>query len=345
MRLLQAMAGAPVGGAETFFVRLATALARTGIEQRAVLRPAGGRAEALRAAGVPVVTARFGGRLDFLTGPRLGAEIRRFKPDIVLSWMNRATRFCPRSGKSGGFVHVGTPRGYYRTEFYSGCDHLICTTDDLLAYFTGKGWPQARITRIPNFAPDDGDTRPVSRAALDTPRDAPLLLALGRLHVNKGFDTLLAALAELPEHYLWLGGSGGLEAGLKREAVSLGVAQRVRFLGWRDDTPALFAAADAFVCSSRIEPFGNIVIEAWSRRVPVVAAASSGPASLIEDGKSGLLAPLDDAASLAASIRRLTAEPELGRHLIQGGRTAFEAEFTEQAVVGRYLDLFERLAG
>ncbi len=344
MRLLQAMAGAKVGGAETFFIRLTTALARAGIEQRVVTRPEPERIEALRAAGVPVVEARFGGRLDFLTGRRLGAEIRRFGPDIVLSWMNRATRFCPPSGKGARFVHVGTPRGYYQSKFYRHCDHLVCTTDDLVEYFIRAGWPRARITRISNFAPDNDGAPPASRAALDTPEDAPLLLALGRLHANKGFDTLLDAMAELPGHFLWLGGSGPLEAALKNQAARLGVSERVRFLGWRRDTPALFAAADVFVCSSRVEPFGNIVIEAWAQRVPVVAARATGPASLIAEGESGLLAPIDDGKALAQAIRRLDAEKGLAGALAGGGRAAYQAAFTEQAVVGRYLELFERLA-
>jgi glycosyltransferase involved in cell wall biosynthesis len=64
---------------------------------------------------------------------------------------------------------------------------------------------------------------------------------------------------------------------------------------------------------------------------------------LIAEGTSGLLAPVDDAAALARAIRRLDSEDGLAGKLATGGRTAYQADFTEQAVVGRYLELFERL--
>ncbi len=343
MRLMQAMAGAAVGGAENFFTRLAVALARTDIDQRVLMRPDGAREAVLAAAGVAMAQAPFGGWLDIQTRARFRAEIGLFHPDIVLSWMNRASGFTPRP-RAHRFVHVGTPRGYYNAKYYRRCDHLVCTTADLVDHFTAAGWPTGRITAIPNFAPDMTGNA-VARASLETPDDAPLLLALGRLHPNKGFDTLLAALAALPGHYLWIGGSGPLEAALRGEAEALGVAPRVRFLGWRDDTPALFAAADVFVCASRVEPFGNIIIEAWAAKVPVVAAASTGPAALIADGESGIVVPVDDAAALAAAVRSLNGDAGLGARLAAGGAAAYQVGYTEDVVVGQYMELFERLAG
>ena len=94
---------------------------------------------------------------------------------------------------------------------------------------------------------------------------------------------LLAALAEGPDAYLWLVGTGSLAGVLTSQAASLGLEERVRFLGWREDTAALYAAADLYVCPSRIEPLGNVVIEAWAHNTPVVAAAAAGPAALIEN--------------------------------------------------------------
>ncbi|MHA1107965.1 MAG: glycosyltransferase [Alphaproteobacteria bacterium] len=344
MRLLHAMAGARVGGAETFFTRLVPALQRAGQDQRVLMRPNAAREAVLAAAGTEIKRTRFGARLDPLTALRFRREIAGYDPDIVLTWMNRATAHCPPKRPRRNFVHLGTPRGYYQIKYYRRCDHLVCATRSIAEYFIAEGWPRDRITAIPNFAPDMKFDA-ASRRELDTPEGAPLLLALGRLHVNKGFDVLLAALAELPDHYLWLGGSGPLEGSLKKLARSLGVAPRVRFLGWRDDTQALLAAADVFVCSSRHEPFGNIIIEAWAQGIPVVAAASSGPGALIEDGASGLLAPVDDAASLAGAVRRVADEPGLIQVLATGGRAAFERDYCEKLVVRRYMDLFQRLAG
>lgn len=108
------------------------------------------------------------------------------------------------------------------------------------------------------------------------------------------------------------------------------------FLGWRSDIGPLLAAADIFVCSSRHEPLGNIVLEAWSAGRPVVAAAAQGPTELITEGETGLLVPIEDAEALAAGIRSLADDPQRAARLAQQGRAAFERDFTEAAVVARW---------
>jgi glycosyltransferase involved in cell wall biosynthesis len=220
----------------------------------------------------------------------------------------------------------------------------VVTTDDLCRFYTDHGWSPDRVSVIPNFAPFE-PLPAISRDDLDTPADAPVLLALGRLHRNKGFDTLLASLAQLPDHFLWIGGVGPLENELRNLAQKLDVADRVRFLGWRNDVAALLAAADIFVCSSRHEPFGNIVIEAWMYGVPIVAAASEGPSALIEDGVTGLLAPVDDGPGLANGIARLAGEPDLAAGLAVAGRRQYEGHYTEEIILPKYQNMFERLAG
>ncbi len=337
-RLLQAMAGAVNGGAETFFERLAPALARAGVEQRLVIRREPGRAARLRAGNLVPAELRFGGRLDFATERALAREIERFAPEIVLTWMSRATRFCPR----GRFVHAARLGGYYGIKYFRHCDHLIGNTKDIVEYLVAEGWPSARAHYLPNFV-DDATPEPVARASLETPEDAPLLLALGRLHPNKAFDVLLDALAQVPGAWLWIAGDGPLRGDLGARAERLGLAGRVRFLGWRQDAGALLAAADALLCPSRHEPLGNVVVEGWASRRPVVAAASKGPAALVEHGGSGLLVPIDDAPALAAAITRVIGERDLCADLVAGGRAAFEAAYTEKAVVARYLDFFERV--
>ena len=182
----------------------------------------------------------------------------------------------------------------------------------------------------------------VAAAPRAAPR-VPLLLALGRFHPVKGFDLLIRALALLPDTWLWLAGEGAEQARLARLAAKLGVAERIRFLAWRDDVPALMAAADTVVVPSRREPLGNVVLEAWARSRPVVAAAAAGPRSLIAEGESGLLVPPGDHEALAAAIRRIHGAPDLAARLAAGGRAAYETDHTEEAVVEHYLRLFESL--
>ena len=127
----------------------------------------------------------------------------------------------------------------------------------------------------------------------------------------------------------------------ERRAAQCGVTERVRFLGWRDDGPALLAAANAFVCSSRHEPLGNVVLEAWAHDCPVIAVESQGPGALIEHGRTGLLTPIDDSGALARAMSRAIAEPGLRKDLAGAGKDAFRTDFTEDAVVARYLEFFD----
>ena len=337
-RVLQAMAGARHGGAEAFFERLAPAFSRAGVVQRVVIRREPARAAHLRAHGIEPVELDFGGAFDFTTRPALRREIAAFAPDVVLSWMSRAARAVPK----GDFVHVGRLGGYYDLKYYGGCDHLIGNTEDIRDWIVAQGWPRERVHYVPNFV--DAEPQPVAeRARHATPQDAPLLLALGRLHENKAFDVLIDALARVPGAHLWIAGEGPLDGVLKTRAQRAGVAERVHFLGWRRDAPALLAAADVLVCPSRAEPLGNVVIEGWAHGRPVVAAAAKGPAALIADGRTGLLAPVDDAAALAQAINRVLGDRHLRESLASEGRKEYEASFTERAVVARYLDFFRRV--
>jgi glycosyltransferase involved in cell wall biosynthesis len=340
-RVLQAIAGAAHGGAETFFTRLAMALQRAGEPQRVLIRRNPGRAQCLRSAGVAVGELTFGGMFDLTTRLAFGREIAAWHPDIVLTWMSRATRLCPR----GDFVHVARLGGYYDLKYYRRCDHLIGNTRAIIDYAIAKGWPRERITYLPNFVPDARATAPPAVAPNGR---APVALALGRLHRNKGFGLLLEALAATRDISLWIAGDGPLRPHLERRATRLGIAGRVRFLGWREDVPCLLAAADLLVCPSLHEPLGNVVIEAWSAGLPVVATASDGPAGLIENDISGILVPLPGAGDggpqpLADAIERVCADRELRARLGSAGRRAYETEFTEPIVVAGYRGFFDQV--
>jgi glycosyltransferase involved in cell wall biosynthesis len=123
-------------------------------------------------------------------------------------------------------------------------------------------------------------------------------------------------------------------------AAALGVAGRVRFLGWRTDASALYRAADVCVFPSRYEPLGNVVIQAWAHGLPVVAAASQGPAALIRDGEDGLLVPVDEADALAQAVRRLLDDPGLRAGAAQAGIARVAGEFSPAAVVAQWRALF-----
>lgn len=346
MKLMQTMAGGAVGGAEEFFIRLAVAFRRVGIDQTIVTRANDTRGARLAEAGISPVELPFGGLLDRRTVPALAAEIDRTQPDVILSWMNRAASMSGRAVRKAAAtpVLVGRLGGYYDLKYYADCDHLIGNTPDIVRYLVEEGWPAARAHFVPNFVSAvPGAILP--RRAFGLPDGVPVMLAAGRLHRNKAFDVLLRAMRHTGDVHLLLAGDGGDARELESLAHKLGVAGRVRFLGWRTDMADLMASADMLVCPSRIEPLGNVVIEAWARNLPVVAAAADGPAWLIEDGIDGLLAPVDDSDLLAEAIVRLAGDPALAPRLVAAGRKKFEADFTESAVVARFIDLFEKVRG
>lgn len=327
MKLAQVMAGARHGGAEGFYERLCLALHAAGEQVLPVIRRDADRAARLRAGGLAPVELGFGGALDLLTGPRLRRVLEGFAPDVTVAWMNRAARFAPK----GPWTLVGRLGGYYDLKYYRRCDHLVGNTRDITRWIVAQGWPEARAHHVPNFVADLAGAAP---AAL--PGAAPRLLAMGRLHRNKGFDLAIRALALIPCAQLAIAGEGPEREALEALAREAGVAGRVAFLGWRSDVGALLAACDVFVCSSRHEPLGNIVLEAWSASRPVVALAAQGPSELIADGETGLLVTPEDTQALAVAIRTLLDDPQRAARLAQAGRAAYARDFAEAAVLARW---------
>ncbi len=328
------MAGARSGGAELFFERLAAALHRAGETVLPIIRRDPGRADRLRAAGLAPAQLAFGGALDLLTRPRLGRLLGAFEPRIAVAWMNRAASATPE----GAWVKVGRLGGYYDLKYYRGCDHLVGNTRGIVAWLRKQGWPAERTHHLPNFAPDLLGASP----AVLPP--GPIVLALGRLHDNKAFDVLIRAATMLPRVNVVIAGDGPERAALERLARDLGVADRLHLLGWRHDQAALLAACDVLVCPSRVEPLGNVIIEAFSAARPVVAAAVAGPLELIEPGRTGLLVPPEDPARLAAAIRTVLGDRALAMGLAAAGRATWQTDHAEAPVVARWRATLAQMA-
>jgi len=338
MRLLQVMAGAPIGGAEAFFERLTIALGHEGIEQTVVIRRDKDRGARLRKGGIEPIELRFGGKLDFTTHRALAKVARNTRPDVVLTWMNRATKMMPK----GDYVSVARLGGYYNLKYYRGCDHLVGNTPDIVNYLTENGWPRDRAHHVPNFVTVNKAPQ-ISRRVFSTPDDVPLVLSMGRLHECKGFDVLLQAMAYVPDAYLWIAGDGPERGALVAQTKKLGITDRVKFVGWQQDVAPLLAACDVYVCASRLEPLGNAFIEAWAASKPVVATAAEGPLALIKNGESGLLVPIDSTEELARSICKMIDDTDIAERCAGQGYDTFRREFAKEAVVAKYLDFFSHV--
>jgi glycosyltransferase involved in cell wall biosynthesis len=329
MRSAHLMAGAAQGGAELFFERLVPALAQPGDEVLPIIRRDAGRTARLRQAGLNPVQLPFGGRLDFVTRWRVGRRLRGFAPRVAVAWMGRAARHTP----AGPWVLVGRLGGRYDLRQFAHCDHLVGNTPGMARWLCENGWPTQRVHVLPNFSPDFAGAAP---AALPVPDGAPVVLAMGRLHRAKGFDVLLAALARLPSVHGVIAGDGPEAGVLRALSRRAGLADRVHFLGWRHDTAALLSACTVFVCPSRTEPLGNVVVEAFSAGRPVVAAAAEGPTWLLEGGARGILVAAESGMALAAGIDAMLANADMARRMAASGRAYYEANFAQAPVVAAW---------
>lgn len=339
------MAGAAHGGAEMAFIDMCLALKEAGQIVEVVTRANDLRVPMLQQAGIGVHCLPFGGKFDFWTMRRMKKIIRDFQPDIVQTWMSRAAQKTPRWSASMGiprYVVLSRLGGYYKTSHFPQTDFFTTITPDIRRYLIDKGISPDKIQHINNFAETESAEHPASRAAEQTPEHAKLILALGRLHPSKAYDTLMRALESVPGVYLWIAGEGPQRAALESLRNALGLEDRVRFLGWRDDRAALLKASDLCVFPSRYEPFGTVFVQAWAQKVPLVTTASDGPRQYVQDGSDGLMVPVDDVSALAAAITRALNDEPLRQKMIENGYERYRQEFTREQVVRQYLVCYRR---
>lgn len=329
IRILHVMAGGDVGGAENIFLEDVLALNdHPQIEQAVLTRPAPERIKALQAAGVLTRTASFSRWFGFLTKNKLKKLDADFRPDIIQYWMGRAGTFAI----TGAHKNIAWYGGYYnRQKRFPTCSHHIVLTKDLYRHVVETGAAPDTVGIIHTIAhfPDNIDAQP--RSELDTPDDAPLFLALARLHWKKGLDVLLKAMVQVPTAYAWIAGDGPLKDELHALANDLGIMDRVRFLGWRHDRERLLASADFCAFPSRYEPFGTTMVDAWAMRKPLIAAASQGPAAYVENEVNGLLIPTDDVDALVTAMQHYIDDKALCARVIDGGWTTYQQSFTKDA--------------
>lgn len=203
--------------------------------------------------------------------------------------------------------------------------------------------PDQPVAIIPNGV--DAQRFTPAAAAADAAGGLSLLF-VGRVVRQKGLDVLFEALASLPPALLAgvtlrIVGDGPARPDLEAQAQRLGLSERIRFLGWlgRDELPAAYRSADAFVFPSRDEGMPNVVLEAMAAGLPVVATRIAGNRDLVVDGETGLMLDTDDVPALAAAIARLAGDAPLCRRLGEGGRRRVVEHFSWRAVASAYRDL------
>lgn len=182
--------------------------------------------------------------------------------------------------------------------------------------------PDCNGARASTNANASANTNASANASEECP---PLFLTVGRLVWDKAYDVLLDAFAMLGEEFdgwrLSVVGGGHLKDALRAQAEGLGIARRVTWHGVVRDPHAFYRAASVFVLPSRTEGMPNALLEAMGSGLPVVVSdGAPGPLELVEDGVTGLVVPVNDAAALASALARLARDASLRRRLGDAAR-------------------------
>lgn len=342
------------GGAEGFYVRLVRALAQDGDAVTAVCPPGSVVAESLGPA-VPRLAIPMRSVWDPLARWRLPRAVRRVQPDIVQTYMGRATRLLHlRSGR--GPVHVARLGGYYDLKGYRHAHAWVGNTRGICDHLLDGGMPPDRVFHIGNFVepppPPDPTRLAALRNQLRLQAQARVVLAVGRLHPNKGMDDLLAAWSGLTKTHADLGwilvivGDGPLREPLRRRCAELGTEASVRWAGWQRDPGPYYDLAELLVCPSRAEPLGNVILEAWSHGLGVLATRTDGPLELLVEPGLGILVPAAAPEAIAAALGELLrAGPAASAAMGRAGRERVQRCHSPAAVVTAYHAMYARLLG
>lgn len=230
----------------------------------------------------------------------LKAALERFRPDVVHAHLRRSTRLLARIGHAA--PTVATLHLSWNGPHFAAMEGIICIADWQLATipsdYRGKVF---RISEsyIPNRRLDAAECMAL-RAEMGAEPEDYVIGAVGRLARSKGFDLLVRAFkrARLPQARLVIIGDGSQRRRIRRQLDG-----NISLLGYRSNAKDYYQAFDLFVCSSRSEPLGRVLLEAYDAGLPVIATRTLGPTELVRN-HGGELVAVDDELELAAALQR-----------------------------------------
>lgn len=222
-----------------------------------------------------------------------------------------------------------------RQRLYRSAGRLVVLAEESLSVFSPEVRKRARV--IHNAVlPPRYDTSEIGNHQ----RAERILLAMGRLAYEKGFDLLLHAFAGIaPKHTSWslnIWGQGRLRSTLVALADELGLSKRVRFPGFTRQPYDVMRQADLFVLPSRLEGFPNVLLEAMACGLPVVSFdCPTGPSYIIRDGTDGVLLPPHDVTALKENLDRLMGD-EAERNRLAGRAPEVIERFSLERMMGMW---------
>jgi glycosyltransferase involved in cell wall biosynthesis len=282
----------------------------------------------------------------------LRTTLLQSRPDVVVSFIDLTNIMTLVSMIGTGvpvviserihpkFYEIGRQWRFARQLTYFMCAALVVQTRDI-AQWARRVVPRARIRVIPNAAP-------ASRSSATCPPREKVVLAVGRLNVQKGFDLLLEAFAESgvwrDDWRLVIVGEGPERNALEKIAEDLRIASHVELPGEQSSADDWYQRCGIFVLSSRYEGFPNVLLEAMANGCPAIAFdCPSGPRDILDPSGDGLLLPAEDGTALAAAIARLCTDSALRNKLGDAARSV-QKRFSQDSIVACWEQLFAEFA-
>jgi glycosyltransferase involved in cell wall biosynthesis len=183
--------------------------------------------------------------------------------------------------------------------------------------------------------------------ALGLPVGRQAIVYVGRLHAQKGLDWLLqwmpTVLSRLPDFDLLLVGQGAERPRLERRVASLGIQNRVHFVGWQSDVPRILSAARLLVLPSRWEGMPNVVLEAMARGLPVVSTRAEGVMELLGEAAAEQTVAAGDRDGFVQRLLDLLGDEKRAARIGRQNRQRAAEHFSLDAMVGAYQQLYESL--
>jgi glycosyltransferase involved in cell wall biosynthesis len=302
-------------------------------------------------AGIPVLSVPLRSTWDMLSLLRVARYARTHGCHVIHGHLTRGAFYARHAARLAHLPSVATAHSTNAWKHFAGADAVIavsCAVRDSLA---GHGIDPSTIRvvhlGIPDPPVDRGAERRRVRARLGLAEGDEAVVTVGRFHRDKGQDLSVEALSRLPRRFrLFLVGETGSGWQLEVAALArrLGVANRVTFLGHRDDVASILCGMDAYVAPSRREAFGLAIVEAMATGIPVVAARVGGVPEVVTDGSTGLLVPPEDPSAIALALLSLAGDPGEAARLGGGGRAAYRARFSREAMTAAVVEIYREVA-
>jgi glycosyltransferase involved in cell wall biosynthesis len=365
MRIAQIITRADdIGGAQVHVRDLSEGLIARGHEVTVLAGGAGAFSKDLEARGIPQrriphLAVPVSPVNDGLALIEILRELWRIRPDIVATHTAKAGLLGRLAAATLGYPAVFTPHGWSISDRISkrqgklfrcieqGAAAISSRIINVCAYEAALA-EACNVAAAPKLAVvHNGIADIPSRLRADASAEPARLVMLARMSEPKDHFTLLEALGRLtPLRWeLDLVGDGPLRQHIENEAAQLGIAGRIRFLGFRNDTAELLRDAQVCVLSSRSEAFPYSILEAMRAGLPVVASGVGGVPEAVVDGQTGLLVPTGDPAAMAEALARVIAQPALRKQFGDQGRRRFLARFSFEQMFARTLDIYNEVAG